>query len=240
MSVTIAESNQFIRHIEGGDHRDTVESHDLAAVADLPHLGIEKLGGIQEVGTLLDRAGDVILLLEYAHADAGLIVAHACSIDFNRPIIASTRARTCSFFCNSPARSAVSVSCRCRSARFSSLIWLTVRMRSSSRFSSRFSSSSTADLALASFIGPQYRARQSAMQRADWGLTAVLLDKLCSRTFDSRILKTCWLRPAVWPMPPRRMARCAAPYARCRLTRCKIGSTRSCPTARPSPMNRRR
>jgi hypothetical protein len=26
-----------------------------------------------------------------------LIVAHACSIDFNRPIIASTRARTCSF-----------------------------------------------------------------------------------------------------------------------------------------------
>src|SRR5471032_14746 len=39
-------------------------------------------------------------------------------------------------------------------------------MRSSSRFSRRFSSSSTADFGLASFIGCQYRAGHSAMQRA--------------------------------------------------------------------------
>ena len=32
--------------------------------------------------------------------DSRLIVAHACSIDFSRPIMASTRARTCSFFCS--------------------------------------------------------------------------------------------------------------------------------------------
>ena len=63
-------------------------------------LAVQELGGIEQIGALLDRAGDVVLLLEDTHADSRLIVAHACSIDFSRPIMASTRARTCSFFCS--------------------------------------------------------------------------------------------------------------------------------------------
>ena len=43
-----------------------------------------------------------------------------CSIALRRPIMASTRARTCSFFCSRVARSAVSISCRCFSDLFSS------------------------------------------------------------------------------------------------------------------------
>ena len=86
-------------------------------------LRVEVLRGIEQVGALLGRAGDLVFLVEDPHADSrDAIVAHAlCSIAFRRPIIASTRARTCSFFCSRVARSAMSVSWRWRRARFSSL-----------------------------------------------------------------------------------------------------------------------
>ncbi|MGA3190548.1 MAG: carboxypeptidase-like regulatory domain-containing protein, partial [Bryobacteraceae bacterium] len=31
--ITVAETNQFIRHVERRNHRDAVETHDLAAIA---------------------------------------------------------------------------------------------------------------------------------------------------------------------------------------------------------------
>jgi hypothetical protein len=43
-------------------------------------------------------------------------------MDLSRPIMASTRARTCSFFCIRLARSEIRTSWRWRSARFSSLM----------------------------------------------------------------------------------------------------------------------
>src|SRR5271156_6788594 len=98
MGVTLAKSNQFIRHIQRGYDRDAIQTDHFSAVANLAHLGVQELRRIEEVGALLDGTGNVILLLEYAHAHSRLVVAHACSIDFSRPIIASTRARTCSFF----------------------------------------------------------------------------------------------------------------------------------------------
>src|SRR5476649_117314 len=122
MAVTTSQSNQFIGHVKCSDHRYTVKAHDLAAVADFAHARIQQFSGVQQIGTLVGRAGDLVVLLKDAYADTGGIFAHACSIDFRRPIIASTRARTCSFFCSSLARSEVSASWRCRSARFSSLI----------------------------------------------------------------------------------------------------------------------
>src|SRR2546430_16949320 len=83
---------------------------------------IEELGGIQQRRTLLVGAGDHVFLLHDADTHPRLIlVAHApCSRVFKRPIMASTRVRTCSFLCTSAARSPASDSCRARSARFSS------------------------------------------------------------------------------------------------------------------------
>ena len=99
---------------------------DLAGIADLAHLGIEVLGGVEQVGALLGRAGDLVFPVEQADADSrDAIVAHApCSIALRRPIIASTRARTCSFFCSRLARSEIRLSWRWRRARFSSFSWL--------------------------------------------------------------------------------------------------------------------
>ena len=55
--------------------------------------------------------------------------------------MASTRVRTCSFGAGAWSFSAVSASCRCRSARFSSLSCCTVATSSSKRLSRRLSSS---------------------------------------------------------------------------------------------------
>src|ERR1700735_487205 len=122
IGVTVAETDEFICHVERGYYRNTIQADDLSAIADFSHLRVQELGRIKQVGAFLDRAGNVVLLFEYSHADPRLIVAHACSMDFKRPIMASTRPRTCSFFCKSVARSEVRVSWRCRGARFSSLI----------------------------------------------------------------------------------------------------------------------
>src|ERR671910_3266359 len=119
--VAPARLQQLIDDVERGHDRDAVEADDLAAVPDLAHLAVQVFRGVEQRRALLGRAGDVILLFEYPHADPTGICRHApLSIAFSRPIIASTRARTCSFFCISVARSDMRPSSRCRKARFSS------------------------------------------------------------------------------------------------------------------------
>ena len=64
-------------------------------------LGITYAGIVaaMQVLGLFGRAGDLIFLFEYPDAHPHVAIGHAlCSIAFSLPIIASTRARTCSFF----------------------------------------------------------------------------------------------------------------------------------------------
>src|SRR4029077_1722222 len=143
--LTVLTLEVFVREVERGHHRDAIDADDPAAVADLAHPGIEELGRIEQRGTVIVRAGDDVLLLHDAHADPGLVLLrHApCSMVLSRPIIASTRVRTCSFLCTSAARSPASDSCRARSARFSSRRCSTMTSSSSSRLPRRVSSRSS-------------------------------------------------------------------------------------------------
>src|SRR5678816_3747811 len=148
-----AQLEQLVREVQRGHHRDAVQADDVSTVADLAHLHVQVLGGIEQLGALFGEAGDLVFLLEDPHADPRRALRHAlCSIAFRRPIIASTRARTCSFFCRSVARSAIIESCRWRRARFSSWSCAIVPSSSSSRRSSCFSSCSTVTLGFASLM----------------------------------------------------------------------------------------
>src|SRR6185503_4323442 len=141
---------QLVRDIERGHHGYAVEPDDLAAVADLAHLQIEELRRREQCRLFLERAGDVVLFLQDLDRDVSerAVAAHeTCSIPLSRPIIASTRPRTCSFLCSSVARSDIRESCRCRSDLFSSCNCRQTTTSSSSRFSSRFNSRSTRVLA---------------------------------------------------------------------------------------------
>ena len=80
MLFTAAHLHQLVGHVQRRDHRDAVGTDDLAGVADLAHLAIEVLGGIQQVGALLGGTGDVILLLQYAHADARTRSGRSCAL----------------------------------------------------------------------------------------------------------------------------------------------------------------
>ena len=104
-----------MREVQRRHDGDAIEAHDLAAVADLAHAAVEELRRIEQRRALVVRAGDHVFLLHDAHADARLVrLAHApCSRVLSRPIMASTRVRTCSFLCRSEARSPASDSCRC-------------------------------------------------------------------------------------------------------------------------------
>src|SRR6185436_9515759 len=138
-----AQLEQLMREVQRGHHSDAVQADDVPTVADLAHLDVQVLGGIEQLGALFGEAGDLVFLLEDPHADSRRALRHAlCSIAFRRPIIASTRARTCSFFCSSVARSAIIESCRWRRARFSSCSCEIVPSSSSSRSSSCRSSCS--------------------------------------------------------------------------------------------------
>src|SRR5580693_7852110 len=75
IAVTIAESNQFVRHVERGDHGDTIQTDDFSAIANLAHFQVQEFRGIEQVGALFVRAGNVILLFEYSNADPRLVVA---------------------------------------------------------------------------------------------------------------------------------------------------------------------
>src|SRR4029077_4983894 len=89
--LTVLTLEGFVREVERGHPRDTIDADDPAAVADLAHPGIEELGRIEQRGTVIVRAGDDVLLLHDAHADPGLVLLrHApCSMVLSRPIIAS-------------------------------------------------------------------------------------------------------------------------------------------------------
>src|SRR5690606_8614408 len=104
---------QLMRDIERGDHCNAVETDDGPVIADLAHARIQILGRIEQLGTLFRQACDLIFLLQDAYAHSRHALGHAlCSMALSRPIIASTRARTCSFFCRSVARSLIIASWR--------------------------------------------------------------------------------------------------------------------------------
>src|SRR5688572_8903767 len=134
-------------HIESGHHGNLVEAHDVAAIADLAHFPVQEFRGVEQGRALFRRTSNLVLLLQDSHADSDRSVRHAvCSMACNRPIMASTRARTCSCLLSKLARSVIRVSCRWRSARFSSLRSVTLLTSSSMRFSSDLSSTAATDL----------------------------------------------------------------------------------------------
>ena len=77
---------------------------------------------VQELVSVFERC-DLVFLVENSDTHLCVRITHdqaPCSMAFSLPIIASTRARTCSFFCSRLARSAVRMSWRCFSDLFSS------------------------------------------------------------------------------------------------------------------------
>src|SRR5207237_3320456 len=143
--LAVPDPQELVGQIDGRHHRDAIEANHLAAVADLAHAAVEEFGRIEERRALVVRTGDHVLPLHDAYADPRLVLmAHApCSRVFSRPIMASTRVRTCSFLCMSAARSPASDSCRARSARFSSFRRSRVVISSSMRLVRRVSSRSS-------------------------------------------------------------------------------------------------
>src|SRR5690349_17627772 len=107
---TVLALEVFVREVERGHHGDTVDANHPPAVAYLAHACVEELGRIEQGRTVIVRAGDDIFLLHDAYADPRLVrLRHApCSRVLSRPIMASTRVRTCSFLCMSAARSPAS------------------------------------------------------------------------------------------------------------------------------------
>src|SRR5687768_11690294 len=108
MLVAPPDGEQLVCQVERNHYRDAVEPDDFAAIADLPHASIEKFRSIEQRRALLIGAGNEVFLLEDPDADARLVLLQAqapCSRVLSRPMIASTRVRTCSFFCTSDARS---------------------------------------------------------------------------------------------------------------------------------------
>src|SRR5579872_5849645 len=114
LRVLVLDAQQLMGEIERNHDGDAVVSYELAAIPDLAHAAVEKLGRIQQGRALLVRACDDIFLFHDAHADLRAVLwTHApCSSVLRRPIIASTRVRTCSFLCMSVARSVARDSCR--------------------------------------------------------------------------------------------------------------------------------
>src|SRR5512138_926033 len=108
-----AHLQQLVRDVQGRHHCDAIQADDIAVIANLTHLAVQVLRRVQELRALLRETCDLIFLFQDANADADHSIAHAlCSIAFRRPIIASTRALTCSFFCRSVARSVIIESIR--------------------------------------------------------------------------------------------------------------------------------
>src|SRR6186713_1253322 len=136
---------QLVRNIQRRHNGHAVEPDDLTAIADLAHLEVQELGRREQLGLFLDRAGDVVFLLQDLDRDVSECARAAhetCSIPLSQPIIASTRPRTCSFFCSNEARSDISESCRVRKDLFSSCNCRQTTTSSSRRFSRRFNSRS--------------------------------------------------------------------------------------------------
>src|SRR4029077_17276930 len=134
---------------------DAIVTEHLAAVADLAHAAIEEFSGIEQRRAFLVRTGDHVFLFHDAHADARRFrLAHVpCSRVFRRPIMASTRVRTCSFLCMSAARSPARDSWLARTSRFSSFRCSRIATSSSMRFASRVSSSSSCVLVVSLMSG---------------------------------------------------------------------------------------
>src|SRR5580658_4836687 len=114
--VTGAHLDDFVRQVQRCHYRDSVQSDDLAAVADFFHPLVEELSAVDQFAALIGPTGDDVFFFQDSdaeRADRLARVAHAlCSIAFRRPIIASTRVRTCSLRLSKEVFSAASVSCR--------------------------------------------------------------------------------------------------------------------------------
>src|SRR4029077_11637065 len=145
LGLAVASLEELVREVQRRHHGDAIVPEHLAAVADLAHAAIEEFSGIEERRAFLVRTGDHVFLFHDAHADARRFrLAHVpCSRVFRRPIMASTRVRTCSFLCMSAARSPARDSWRARSARFSSFRCCMIATSSSMRLVRRVSSRSS-------------------------------------------------------------------------------------------------
>lgn len=99
----------LVGEVERRHDGDTIETNDFSGAANLAHLVVEEFGGIEQGRAFVVRAGDEVFPLEDADADAGgIFLSRAqapCSRVLRRPIMASTRVRTCSLRCISEARS---------------------------------------------------------------------------------------------------------------------------------------
>src|SRR5690606_16255580 len=110
---------QFVRQVQGGQHRQPVQRNHAVAAADLAHARIQHACGGAQAVALLRCDAHGVLAVQDAYFDR--LGAHVCcSSDRSRAIIASTRERACSFFSSSCARSPISCSCCWRRLRFSS------------------------------------------------------------------------------------------------------------------------
>src|SRR5687767_7063939 len=59
-----AHLQQLVRQVQRGHHRDAVQADDAAGIADLAHLAVQELGGVEQLGALLGQAGDLVFLFE--------------------------------------------------------------------------------------------------------------------------------------------------------------------------------
>ena len=110
---------QLIADVQRHHHGDALEADHLAAVAHLAHLLVEVARRFEQIGRLLRRAGDLILLVEDTNHH-GIGRAHdSCSSVRSRAIIASTLARAMSVFWINCSRSRCQSCASAFSARFS-------------------------------------------------------------------------------------------------------------------------
>src|SRR5687768_6296463 len=105
--ILLAQSKEFVGHVERGHDGDAIGAHHFSGVADFAHLLGEVFSGVEKSRPFIRRATHEVFLVENTNRDGGgLFLAHAvCSMVLRRPIIASTRARTWSFRCASTDRS---------------------------------------------------------------------------------------------------------------------------------------
>src|SRR5690606_30366571 len=135
--VFLAAGKQFMGDVESGHHGDPFRADDLAAHLHFLHLLVEEGNGSVQLFTFFRAALDEVFLVEDADRDRPHFGAHVrVSIARRREIMDSMRARACSVFSMSAARSLMRLSCCARSAVFSSLSCSSVRISSSTRASS--------------------------------------------------------------------------------------------------------
>jgi len=107
---------QLMAEVHRGHHRNGLQVQHLAAVlANFPHLFLEAAGRFQQIIPLGWQAREAIFITDQANGDTNPFLAHeACSRSLRRTIMASMRARDCSFLSWRASRSACSAPFRSR------------------------------------------------------------------------------------------------------------------------------